>query len=920
MNPTAAPATVPWPATSFIGRDEELRALTAMLGKHRLVTLTGAGGSGKTRLAQQVAHDVSDRSGEGVWWADLQAVSDERRLASAIAEAAGLDEVAGRGAGMMLVAGLADRHGLLVLDNCEHVLDPLVELVTPLVAYCPRVTLLATSRELLDLDGEHALRVRPLAVPPGGDLTAEELSHYPAARLFLERAAAVTELTPTDDDAVAIARICRHLDGLPLAIELAAAQMRVLSVQALADGLDHRFGLLVGHRRAVSRQRTLEASIGWSYDRLPGAEQAALARLSVFPGAFDLAAATDVIGLGAEVGDHAALHLLTALVDKSLVTVLPTRSERRYRLLESIRHYAADRLEERGERAVARDAHLDHVVRRLRWGTCGLSSARLRELHGTPELREELEDVRTAQAHAQASARIGDVVDLHWSLFLTHLVNGTYREPLSVLRTLLDADLDPRRRTIATSMVIAFLTSGGRPVEADQLSDDTLAAARDLDDELVLLAALLATCHARTWTGRGGLDLPREAWALALAHRDDWGEATTAAAGLYAGVSLSHLGAGPEGLEVLLAAVDEARRASDWHLAAMAGTYAAAEGFRLPLPPEEARQLVEETRALVPEHAPRLRSPHCSLPATIVALFTGRLDEARRSCAEGAALAGPIGSGTHAINAAGRAAVALVADDPDQALRAARLVHDLFAHTSNRWWQLFAEDLLVWAHVERGDWEEAQRVLDEAWDALPDPPVWPVIRGRLAAGRGLLLSRRDPAAALGHLLDELASCWSSGHRVPAPTLVWLAAAAMLALERTEDAARALGVSDALRAGWTMAHSRVLPQVEAAAVEAIGEATVARLRAEGAATPPHEGVAWLLRGRGRNVQATVGWEALTATERAVAVKVAAGLTNKDVAEALFVSPNTVKTHLRNAYTKLGITGRAALATEVTRHQH
>jgi predicted ATPase/DNA-binding CsgD family transcriptional regulator len=913
-------ASVPWAPTSLIGRDQELRDLTELLAKHRLVTLTGAGGSGKTRLAQQIAHDLAERDGDGVWWVDLQPVTDERRLPTAIAEALGLDEVAGRHAGMMLTAGLAGRHGLLVLDNCEHLLDPLVELLAPVLAHCPEVVVLTTSRELLGVDGEHALGVRPLAVPPRDDVSVEDLAGYPATRLFLERAAAVTDLSPTDDDAAAIAHICRHLDGLPLAIELAAAQARALSVRDLADGLDDRFGLLVGNRRAVSRHRTLDASISWSYDRLPRAEQAALARLSVFPGAFDLAAATEVIGLGGEVGGHAVLHLLTALVDKSLVSVLHVDGPRRYRLLESLRHYAADRLEERGERAAARNAHLDHVLQRVRGQTSGLSSPRLRELHGTAELRQELEDVRTAQAHALASGRLGDVVELHWPLFVTHLVNGTYREPQSVLRKLLDADLDPRRHTMAASMVIAFLASGGRPVEADGMSDATLAAARELDDDLVLLAALLATGHARAWTGRGGLDIPREAWALALDHRQTWGEATVATAGLYAGAAISHLGGGREGLDVLLTAVDAARTAGDRHLATMAATYAAAEGVRLLLPVEETRRLVQLARELVPENTPHLRSLVCSLPATMFAVLTEDTEQAERACSEGAALAGPIGSGTHAINAAGQAIVAVFADDDaDRAVEAAQFVHDLFAHTTNRWWQQSTNDLRAWAHIKQADWQEAQAVLDEAWGALPDPPAWPVIRGRLAAGRGLLTSRTDPAAGLGFLLDELATCWHSGHRLPAPALVWLVASALLALDRGEDAARAIGVCDALRGDWALPR-RLVPDLEASVAQAIGEEEFARLRAEGGATPPNEGVAWLLRGRGSNVRATVGWDALTPTELSVALKIADGLTNKDIAEALFVSHNTIKTHLRSIYGKLGISGRAALATEVAHHQH
>src|SRR5215472_797895 len=312
---TAAPrpSPLPLPVTSFVGRDEDVVAVTARLARARLVTLHGPGGVGKTRLALEVAERTDGSYPDGVCFCDLAAVSDPHALVRAIATAAGLSERAFRRLDDQLVDALAGRHLLLVLDNCEHVVQAAAILAERLLKQTRNVTLLATSRERLEVDGEHVWQVRPLPVSGPG---------APAVRLFIDRArAADPAAVQPDRDVTAVAALCASLDGLPLAIELAAARLPGTTVSELAGNLRDRFGLLTVGRRAGGRHRSLRAVVDWSYEQLTAGQQDLFGQLAVFHGSFDAAAASAVAG---GPGDPAAVtRLLLHLADRSLLTAEP---------------------------------------------------------------------------------------------------------------------------------------------------------------------------------------------------------------------------------------------------------------------------------------------------------------------------------------------------------------------------------------------------------------------------------------------------------------------------------------------------------------------------------------------------------------------------------------------------------------------
>ncbi|HUM00301.1 MAG TPA: adenylate/guanylate cyclase domain-containing protein, partial [Mycobacterium sp.] len=310
----AFPGNLPVQLTSFVGRDRELKLIAEALRSARLVTLTGTGGVGKTRMAVHAAANLLTEYPDGAWLCELAAVADPVSMLQVVAVSLGLAPRTGRPSQADDIAEfIGGRHLLLVLDNCEHLLDASADLVEGLLARCPYVRVLATGREALDVPGEQVIRLRSLPLPETG-ATLEELAQVDATRLFVERAAAVgSQLRFEPSDAVPIVEICRRLDGIPLAIELAAARVVALSPSEIADLLDERFRLLTGGRRAsVGRHHTLRATLDWSYSLLSDTEQVVFDRLGVFPATFDAAAAVKVAGEAIETWD--VIDALSSLV------------------------------------------------------------------------------------------------------------------------------------------------------------------------------------------------------------------------------------------------------------------------------------------------------------------------------------------------------------------------------------------------------------------------------------------------------------------------------------------------------------------------------------------------------------------------------------------------------------------------------
>jgi predicted ATPase/DNA-binding SARP family transcriptional activator len=354
---------LPAQLTSFIGRQKEITRVKSLLNAHRLVTLTGSGGTGKSRLSLQIASELLEKFPDGVWLVELAPLTEPERVPSAVARGLGLRETTDPEAVSLLEDFLKSKHLLLILDNCEHLIEDCARLANALLHACPHLSILASSREALGIEGEASFRVPPLSFPPAGK-APDSLTQYEAIRLFVERAeTASPEFTLSMQHAPAVAQICQRLDGIPLALELAAARLKLLSVEEIADRLDDTFRLLTGgSRAALPRYQTLRASIDWSYALLSPAEKALLQRLSVFAGGWFLEAA-EVVSCGESIQPCDLLDLLGQLVNKSLVSVeAEAGHDTRYRMLETIRQYAQEKLAEAGEAELVRHRHLQYYV------------------------------------------------------------------------------------------------------------------------------------------------------------------------------------------------------------------------------------------------------------------------------------------------------------------------------------------------------------------------------------------------------------------------------------------------------------------------------------------------------------------------------------------------------------------------------
>jgi predicted ATPase/DNA-binding CsgD family transcriptional regulator len=513
---------LPAQVSSFIGREAELAAVRALVGGSRLVTLTGAAGAGKTRLGLQAAAGLADGSRDGVWFADLAPLGDPDLVAVTVADVLGVRQEPGRPVTDTVVAAVGRRSLLVLLDNCEHVIGACAKLADALLRGCPNLALLATSREPLGIGGEYVYRVPSMGVPADGD-EAETVWASEAVRLLADRAAAQGVLLAQDAGAVAVAgRICRRLDGIPLAIELAAARLRGMPAGELEARLDERFALLTGGSRAgLARQQTLRAMVDWSWELLNAAEQAVLAALSVFAGGFGLAAA-EAVAAGPEVPAAEVLGLLGALVDKSLVQFDRTGAgPGRYRLLETVRQYAAGRLDALGPAAAgaARLAHRDYYLT--------LAEAAAPRLVGPDQaawldrLDDELGNLRAAIAFSQAQADPAPGLRLAASLRVYWRARGHTAEGAGALRALLDAPAAqgttlPRARALAAAA--RLLQQTGDYAIAEHYCQEALTIARAAGNDYLVAELLRIRAVILLRQGQPGAALPVIESGLGLAH------------------------------------------------------------------------------------------------------------------------------------------------------------------------------------------------------------------------------------------------------------------------------------------------------------------------------------------------------------------------------------------------------------------
>ena len=501
----ALPNNLPVQLSAFIGRAREVAEVRALVESGRMVTLTGAGGCGKTRLGLQVAAELLDGSGDGVWLAELAAVTEQDAVAAAISRALRLAVNPGQPELEALLDALALQDVLIVLDNCEHLIGGCAKAAEAIVRRCPRVHLLATSREPLGIGGETIYRVPSLSLPGSEEAGAPAPGSCDAVALFADRARANgVALSVDQQDGPLVVSVCRRLDGMPLAIELAAARLRSMSLGELHDRLDQRFRLLTGgSRTALERQQTLRATVGWSYSLLTGAEQVLLGRLSVFAGGFGLGAAEAVCGSGdLDVLDVA--DLLGSLVDKSLVVAEPAGTGLRYRLLETIRLFAAERLVEAGEDeaaavAAAHGAHFLAVAETAAAYLTGPEQGRwLARLDG------DQANLRRAAAYAAGRPdgtgvvlRLGVALDRYW------WARSRQQEAFGLLVPALrrpDARADPALfgAALDTAAVVAFFID---LATARQLAEQAVQVARELGDERLLSRALGALCATHFFAG-----------------------------------------------------------------------------------------------------------------------------------------------------------------------------------------------------------------------------------------------------------------------------------------------------------------------------------------------------------------------------------------------------------------------------------
>jgi predicted ATPase/class 3 adenylate cyclase len=737
----AAPApagrhNLPAPLTSFLGREEDLARVEQLLGQARLVTLTGPGGTGKTRLAMEAGTRVVGRFPDGVWLVELAGVADPGLVAGQLMGALGVRQAGDVPVLEALIYRLASAELLLIVDNCEHLLDACADLCGMLLGAAPRLRVLATSREALGIAGEVTYPVRPLELPPEQP-DAQQAGQSAAVRLFLERGAAARGATGRTAGGVApvaaAERICRALDGLPLAIELAAARLGTLSAAEIEAHLADRFRFLAYRRPAANpRHQALRAAMDWSYDLLDAEERRVLAELSVFAGTFGIAQAAEVCTGGDQ---DAALEVIDGLAAKSLVAAEPAEDGTRYRLLDTVRYYAADRLAEAGGTDAARDRHAAAFA--------GLAE-REREL---AVLAREQDNFRAALEWSLAR---GDPAGLRLARALGEfwISRGLLAEGQDWLeRALAQHPADQRLRADLLRLLGAVLFEAGEPHGAHAVLSDAFQVAAGAPAMQARIRALLADVRFRQGAGIAEMLAECEAAAAVLeAEGDLYGLADALT---YAGRLRGILDWAPGYMEVLERAIACARQSGN-HRAQMraSGWLAVSYRMAMPIPVDAAVARIEEF--LHDASGDTWAEAQLLGPLSALYGFLGRSADARtaRDCSQSIIT----GFGAELILAettVGAGLDALTLGDPVAAERYARAGYETFQAMGERYYLALATVILAEALYDQGRFDEAAQMIEGPLNGAS-----PTFAARAALVKAKLLARRGQFAAARQLADE----------------------------------------------------------------------------------------------------------------------------------------------------------------------
>jgi predicted ATPase/class 3 adenylate cyclase/DNA-binding CsgD family transcriptional regulator len=916
----ALPNNLPGELNSFVGRDAELGEVNELLANVRLLTLTGAGGCGKTRVALQTAADGMDRYPDGVWWIELTRVEDPALVPKAVLTAVGLREAHGLSPIDTVVDHFRERRALLVLDNCEHLLASCAELANALLLGCPSLTILATSREPLAVPSENAWRVPSMSLPPEGNhQPLGTLAQSDAVRLFIDRAIQVRpNFKITTANSPTVAQICRDLDGIPLAIELAAARVRMMAPEQIAKGLSDRFHLLTGGSRTVMpRHRTLEASMQWSHELLSEGERMLLRRLSVFVGGWTLDAAEEVCA-GDGIDPYEVLELLAGLVDKSLVTTVEAGPQMRYGLLETVRQYAAKRLGEAGEVETVRNRHCDFFLGLAEQAEPELAAA------GGPAwlatLEQEHDNLRAILEWAevtgadQAFLRLVTALALFWEL-RGHLTEGSRWFSRALAK---DAGISAvRARALWGAAHAAFYNDDFQT--AAQRAPEALEMGRAVGDDWAIARALNTNGFLQLFFDPAGA---RSVLKQSIELGEKVGDKWTVADG-WKMITISwmmqedHAG----WREPLQEFLRVSRQLDNkffiaWHDCCV-GWIAARRGEF-----DAARKALEASLELCDEVGePATGGIAITLLAEIEAL-SGEYDAAearlsgflQRAAVTGGAIGAPFAVLLLSYLTVNRgdatSGLSILAPFLEQ-MRVLRLPY-LLSH---------ALSIQGAALLSQGEKEGATTSLREAREVaetIANP--WLIAMADYYLGK---VSRAEGKTGQSEDHHHHALGLRARAGLPPGVAESLEGLAALAADQEShlEAARLFGAAAALRrlmglARWPAeqrTHQGELDRLR----QALGNINYEKAWQEGEGLTPEEAVAYASRARGERKRPSRGWESLTPTEIETVRHVAAGLTNPQIGERMFISPGTVKVHLSHIFNKLSMGTRAELAAEATR---